>query len=340
MDNFSPRSDNTSLPDLFRTETLAASCEILSCALTGSRRARGLGIAVWALWIGAAVATTPAVLAAYRTPVDSPRGRLLGTPSRARETQQVLTYLAQQPPEQRILILRGEPLYYFLSGRRIPARFDLLVPGLFAPEDDPGFAAGLGDVDQVIYNPRESALVPRPLVAYAPATAAALARGFRIVETLGDAAVVLRPTDAAARERTVVDLWESSEELAAAERTSWLMYRVMAVDLETEGESCFEQRHRAAKGESVTAVPIFHPRTWLPVARDSEPVRFSIRVEGQTSEHEGVPGVPGPPLRLPLDSFAEREIEIRFCVSAPGAAPDAMSARELGWAEARIVRAP
>lgn len=310
------------------------------------------GIVLCAIWLGAGLATTAAVLAVYRTPVDMPRGRMLGAPSRARETARVLAYLDQQRDDERILILRGEPLYYFLSGRRVPLAFDLLMPGVITPADDASVADRLASIDQVIYNPQETPLVPSPIVDYAPRTAAVLAGDFRVDRMVSKTALILkRRREVALPETVEVDLWDRFYELQLPSerivRESWIMYRVIVVQLEAEGaRTCFSLSHRVGRGEAISVTPLSHPDTWSARAqgismsdvmfeisiREKSPIKKAMGVE------ERILGEPGVPIRVPLDAFVGRSIEIRFCAGPSHGDRAVPTPERVGWAEPSIVR--
>lgn len=332
---------------------------------TDERRAAWLLPAVCSVWLAAGAVGAYAVFAGYNTPVDTPRGRLFGRPDEAENTRGVLAYLAAQPVDARILALRADPLYYYLSDRRMPGRFDLLMPGIVGPGDDDVIARGLREVEQVIYNPKFMLTVQAPLTEYAPETARTLANEFRVAGVLNPTAVVLERGAAPPPAVTVVDLWQRFGDLRQFvnggppnpnsmppryEPVSWMMYRVLGTAIhERDQQACFDVAHGVGPDEAIAVTPMLHPITWAQVpgdpdySRDLVGARFTIAVQtpdsGWQTVHSGEqpPGPPGERLRISLARFAGRSVDIRFCAESLTPRPGKAYALP-GWAEPRIVR--
>jgi len=333
----------------------------------GIRAAIGAG----ALWLAFGIMATAAVFVAYQVPVDTPRGRLFVPFFEADSTRRLLAYLDDQPREARIVFLRSEPLFYFLSGRRIPILFDLVMPALLSPGDDARISGELAAVDQVIYNPKVLNSLPNPITEYAPETARTLSSNFHLTQVISPTALALKPWRAPApSDVTVVDLWDnfgdlrlewrSAPQLAPqpadpphrAERISWMMYRVVAsIVYERDVWSCFAVSHTVRSGEAIATTPMLDPLTWAPTPGDpgfkpeTTGAAFEIAIGEPSTAGETVYtgeralGTPPEPIRVPLDAFAGRQVEIRFCAAAaPGSRPGPVYA-PAGWAEPRIVRA-
>jgi hypothetical protein len=315
-------------------------------ASAGSRPARGALLAGAALWLAAGAAMTAVVLGTYRVPLETPRGRVRARPTEIAEVKSVLAFLRARPRDETFLFLRADPLYYFLADRRIPAPFDLVVPGYLTPEDDARLAAGLGAVDRVLYDPSRIPTMTTPITEYAPRTSEALARGFRVERLVTPNEFLLGRGDGARGGSRVVDLWDRSPELEGEARAeSWLMYRVLALDLPADGSrACFAFVHEARRGEGVSALPMLSPDLWIWARGRPSAVRarFEIRARapggpGVVLWSEELAAAPPPPEAFAsLDAFAERPVELSFCAGishGPGlATPGA-------WAEPAIVRA-
>ncbi len=324
---------------------LIVSC-VAALAPWASRSLWGKGVAgtLCTLWLLSAVATGVALFMAYGTPVQTARGRLLEAPLQADKVNRVLAYLEQQPDDARILILRGEPFYYFASGRRVPVEFDMLIPVVVTPADDKRVAERLVDIDQIVYNLREYPLIPSPIVEHAPRTASVLANDFRITRELSQAALILKPRSPAFPTEAVVrDLWDSLGELDDASdrfvRESWAMFRVIAVRQDTGGgRICLRVSHAVGANEVISANPVVRQLTWgaktISIAkrtfeidvRDVSGAKHVTRVEDRSA------GWPQDPMRVPLAAFQGRLVEIRLCANAPA------KFATVGWAEPRILR--
>jgi len=224
---------------------------------------RGFGIAALALWLAGSVLTFWAVLRAYDTRVSTPVGTLVGASSRAAELRSVMAWVSEQPRTERVLFLRGKPLYYFLSGRQIPIRFDLLMPGLVKVSDDREIAHNLSQIDTVVYQLRETPLIPLPIGAYAPRTAQVLARYFRLERRISDDALLLRHRSEPAEPRAGVrDLWRESASSGAGSpiaRYRWLFFDVLTA---REAGGCLHFDHIARSGEALTVTPLLRPDLW------------------------------------------------------------------------------
>ncbi|MCZ6785367.1 MAG: glycosyltransferase family 39 protein [Proteobacteria bacterium] len=300
-----------------------------------------LSLWVGGIWLAAGLAIGAAIFAVYRVPVESPRGDLLASPTTARNSNRLLRYLDTRPPDERILILRAQPIHYFLSGRRIPGRFDLLMPGVIGPpENDALIAESLSDVDRVIYDPKPFPTIPVPITEYAPLTSETLASRFQIDEIVSEKAFVLKRADTGPPETVAVDIWRDFDRFSKsrrAQRDSWMVYRILAADLESGGEPvCVTVPHAVAPGDWIATTPItLPPPFWgggnAPAARFRVDLRDGTRAE-TLYEASVTVDPPGERLRIPLSSVAGRQVEIDFCISALHAPVRA------GWARPRIVR--
>lgn len=333
------RADWTHLMNVYPA-LIVLSATALAWLARASRPWNLCGAGLLAIWLAGGTACYAAVLMAYRTPVSTPRGRLIGTPERAAEAARVLAYLRERPAREKIVILRGEPLYYFLTGRRILLRHDVFLPGLVRETDDGWTAARLREVDVVLYNPRESPLIPLTLPEYAPASAAVLAREFRIVRTLGEAALVLRPLDKRVpRGLEREDLWGATSQRHRSDaeplRTHWAMYRVLtAPSSDPGGAACWSFERAVEVGDRLVVLPLLHPRLWGSGPQPPPSVRFTIEVDGRlVHETRRSAGPPGDGVEVPLGDSRGRRVHVRLCTEAP--AP--LAERDAGWAEPRIV---
>jgi 4-amino-4-deoxy-L-arabinose transferase-like glycosyltransferase len=322
----------------------------------GKPLARGLSI----LWLTGGLLAAVAVFIVYVNHVVTPRGPLLVPSWEADSLTAVLRHVERQPRQERILFLCMEPLYYFLTDRRVPNQFDLVAPGYFRQHDDERIAESLSSVDQVIFNPQPFPTLPMALGDYAPRTAMTLAETFQAAELLSPTACLLRPAGGSSDTKaTKVDLWD---ELGSPdqsfqgrwppdwqtdfERVRWMVYRVVAQKhARPKREYCFEHSLSVGTDDSLQAIPIFHPETWAsafnPGVQAAEFRIQAIEDGGRTVElyaGRAVPAIPRQPLRVPLDRFRGRRIRVRFCTELD-ASDDLRSDHPLvGWAEPRVVQ--
>jgi hypothetical protein len=324
----------------------------------------GPGVAV--VWFTTGALMTAIVMVIYRTPVESPRGTVLAASDEAAQATRVLAYVARQPREQRIAFLRSEPLYYFLTDRRNPLAFDLLLVGFLRAEDDPQIAEALSQVDQVIYNPKPVPTGAVPITEYAPATAELLSSRFEVVEVLGAAAFVLKRTDGpVTTERVVVDLSDPSCALrpfrligdrmqvlpdgspARVERDDWLTYQIItAAPVGRVARTCFDVDHDVGADESIVTRPIFHPAFigLSGTSVDAPRVDFEIAVVRDPhrtdtihrTSHSGT--MPGPVIHASLRSYAGQRVTVRFCTRIADDAPAIARYAAAAWAAPRIVK--
>ncbi len=326
-----------------------------------TRAAVGLAL----FWLAAGASVGAAAFAIYRTPIDTARGRIVAPPKEAEYATHVLEYLDAQEEDARILLMRGRPLFYFLTGRRVPVRFDLVTPRLVAPGDDEGLVTNLRRVDQVIYDPSVIPTLREPLTAYAPRSAAFLATRFRVVDIIHPTAVVLKPAPPVAnQDLEVMDLWESFDELdyvlrignrtasgapdprRSVRRKSWMMYRVItSPTYQSLVWTCFGLLHSVGPDEAIVTTPMFHPSEWsATLDRSKTVVTFEVRMEagskGTTvlySEAQPV-AIPGGPIRVPLRSIQGEIGELQFCTTIASSPPLKGRGVSAAWAELRIVR--
>ncbi|HVO23851.1 MAG TPA: hypothetical protein VMW56_09500, partial [Candidatus Margulisiibacteriota bacterium] len=349
---------------------------LLVCAVVFARLLSGVRWAAWvaviacAGWLMIGIAAALAVFVAYDMPLDTPRGRLLGPRREVRDAAQVLAYVDRQSPGEHILFFRADPLYYFLTNRRIPIMLELVMPALLGPEDDAAISRSLSHVDQVIYNPKRYSTLATPVTEYIPHTARTLASDFRAVEALSPTAVVLkRRARPRQTERVVADFWDDAAHLQASveadgngelpsdvgadapavEHANWLMYRVLAFTLRQHNLwQCVATTHRVDSDETVAAIPLLNPLTWLrgdpdfPADASGARFRISVRtadgVRHTLYERAQPLAVPPDELHLALDRFAGQQVEIGFCATLPPDGPPGSATALAGWAEPRIVR--
>lgn len=330
--------------------------------LAASVWGRRVAVAAQAAWLSVGLLVAVAIFIVYRSPVITSRGSLLVPPHEAEDTNAVLSYLEQQPQREHILFLRAEPLYYFFSGRSIPGRFDLVMPGIVNASGDADLASILPGVDQVVYNPKSIPTVPSPLMEYAPHLAQTLSERFRIAEIIAPTACVLAPSqDGNGTGSVAMDFWDDYDHLQQVtvgdrpeiahefERTNWMMYRVLSsMVLTPDLATCFYEQVTVSAGDVLEALPLFHPDTWIP--RLGDPLisagAFQIDVLRPTPEHservyyaELPPGKPTEPVRIPLDAFADKRVTLHFCTAVRAERAPTAAHALLGWAEPRIVRA-
>lgn len=326
------------------------------------RAARLLGALLFALWLGAGVAVSAALMAVPSAPLDTPRGRLVGAERVVENAGPVVRYLAARPADERIAVLPSSPLYYFLAGRRMPLAHDIFMLGAVGPRADRRTADELSGVEQVVFDPWPLPFVYSSLPEYAPLTSAVLVAEFRVERILspGGYLLVRRPPQGAGR--TVVDLWQElleREEGAApgprfAPRTerrplqvgprSWMFYRAISLPLAAmQPRACTSFAHASEGREALVFLPMFDPADWPPPGSGAVPARalFEVRVRrGGSAEQtlfreERSAGPPGESVRVPLGSRAGQEIEIALCTELAERKRGVVRA---GFAEARIVR--
>lgn len=360
------RADWTHLMNVFPALLLVIVVVIESWA-AASRWRRHAAMAAWSLWLIVGGLAAAVVFTTYSVPVDTPRGRLFAPSEEAKNTRLLLTYLKRQPERERIGFLRAEPLFYFLTDRRIHLGFDLVMPGLVGPGDDERIAQSLEDVDQIVYNPKGFVTVPSPITEYAPQTAHVIATKFLVTRILSATAFVLRPADTdTPADATVIDLWDDSDglsqftlgarpvavELPRYERTSWMVWRVLATGIARRAESaCFAFHHTVGTGEALVTTAMLDPIAWAQVpgyadySHDLSGAAFTITVKRPnvpvTTVYaaERQPGQAGDPVRIPLGPFTGSNVEIRFCVALRSAVRSDSAYTLAGWAEPRIVQA-
>ena len=120
-------------------------------------------------------------------------------------------------------------------------------------------------------------------------------------------------------------------------REHWGFYRVLSPPKTPAAgrRRCFGIPLVPSPGEDVTALALFAPEAWGEAALPR--VRFELAIaegndETVVAREVRTPGRPGPPLRASLDSYADRDVLVRFCVIRRADEPQA------GFGEPRIVR--
>jgi hypothetical protein len=316
---------------------------------------RGFAVALAAAWILAGSLVAAAAFAAYDAPLETSRGLLYVTPDEARDARRVLDYVDAQAEASRIAFLPNHPIYYSLTGRRILSAFDLLIPAYFRPGDDDALAADLAQVDQVVYDPNVLPTVAEALAEFAPKSARVLARRFDFTKALSPTAYVLEALSSERQRELdrsqVVDLFDRESALPKKRKarfvdtTHWMMYRVLAAKIRAKQPgNCFSIPHEVGQAESLTFVPMFHPRLWTAGSQSDElrHLRFSVRIESPSgpvvtpfSEMREA-GTPNRPVTIALDAHVGKQIVLSLCATRrivdPGPAGVA------GFAEARIER--
>jgi 4-amino-4-deoxy-L-arabinose transferase-like glycosyltransferase len=319
------------------------------------------GVAAYVTWLAMGLILTIAALLAYATPLQTARGRLLVSNYEATEARRLLDYLNRQPQDDRILIMRHCPLYYFLTGRRIPGAFDLVMPGLVNGGGDARLADTIATVGQVVYDPSELPTVPSPLAEYAPQTASALAGRFHVVEILSPSAYVFKAmAPGEGVRRPAVDFWERLHAQRAAvlakasssgqspdfEATGWLMYRVVVSKVrEPSVRSCFSQSVVIGPGALISTTPMFYPEEWAPRwGRQVEGGKFEIEVRGEGRRpviaYSRTIAPPGPVqgVEIRLDAFVGEAVRISLCTTLLAQQTPKAAHGFIGWAEPRMLQ--
>jgi hypothetical protein len=355
------RADWTHLMNVY--PGLLIPCAVaLSRLSTRWRAVRLLGGLLFALWLGAGVATSAALMAIPSAPLDTPRGRLVGAQRVVENAGPVVHYLAARPPDESIAVLPSAPLYYFLAGRHMPLAHDLFMPGLIGPRADRRTADELAAVERVVFDPWPLPFVYSSMPEYAPLTSAVLAEEFRVERVLSPGGYLLERRAPLGAGPLVVDLWQELLERedggapgpSFAPRTqrrplqvgprSWMFYRAISLPLAAmQPRACTSFAHVSEGGEALAFLPMFDPADWPAPGSGATPARavFEVRVRraggaGQTLFHEErSAGPPGEGVRVPLGGRAGQEIEIELCTALAERKRGVVRA---GFAEARIER--
>ena len=289
------------------------------------------------LWLLAGILLTPMIVSTYDEPVDTEAGRVYMAPDVARNVDHVLSYLREQPPDERIAIFYVEPMLYFLSGRHAPVSYDFIAPGVVTPPEDLRLARELGDVDRIVYNPSHPPNLPNPLRDFAPETAKTLVRDFEITEVLGWYAFALERRGETRRTSMQLDTEARGPGAEHWSVADWLMYRGAAT---TPGQNarCRRARHLVTRGEILEAVPLFDPATLQRPKGAQVRARFSIaiaRPEGRRELYAQVRSPTDTPatVAIDLDDVAGRQIDLLFCVERVGPLP-----APVAWMAPQVVR--
>jgi len=328
------------------------------CAIVLHRwpvRSVRLPLVAMATWGVAGAFATFAVFNIYDTTLETPRGNLVVTADDAADATDVLAFLERQPPEARILLLRTMPLFYFLSDRPIPGRFDLFLPGYFRPGEDEQSAHLVENVDLVVYNPNDSIGIPKPITEFAPLTARALADRFEISEVLNPTAFVLRPGEPTRPATVVADIARHFDaggmEPDRVHATSWLMYPVVTTIVRDGDRAvCFSHRQQVESGDTLSVLPMFKhlawtDRYWHDAARRAH-LAIELRVEQGAGPHRPktlyagnhTAGPPGDRIEIDLTPYAGRRVALRFCAQRFLADHEQRKVATVGWADARILK--
>ena len=365
------RADWAHLMNVYPPLLIVSIVALHRASVTVAARRAALGLV--GAWVLAGVLMAAVIFKVYSVPVATPHGQLLAPSFEAQDAKRVLAYVAALPPETRVAFLREEPLYYYLTDRPMPTAFDLVMPAYLRPGSDARLARELRDVDEIIYNPKLMATIPGVITDYAAETAAMLRQNFRVAMVLSPTAFILRHREAVPRpEVTVVDLWSEFDRLRPevrkgdrqmelprdiqqqVTRTSWIVFRVVGTLIRDRGiPVCFSVSHRPAPGEAISTIPMLDPERWVPGERDIIPeqrdrwtraVTFEVTVHSRDmpattifSEERRPQEIPAP-VRIDLEPFVGRTVDLRFCATAQPNTPGAAYVAA-GWAEPRIVRA-
>ncbi len=333
-----------------------------------SRWARVPVLGLASLWIAAALGCGYAIFRTHTTPFETPAGKMILTPIDAESIAPLLDFLETRPAAEPILIFPAEPVFYFLARRPVPIRFEHIMPGLLLPGDDATLADDLARVDRVIFNPHIFPTVSVPVTDFAPRLVQTLATDFEVERVLSPRAIVLTRRDPAPdRLETRVDFWSEFNPTAypaidedldkqvpkawprSIERTTWLMYRVIATPLDIDRESaCVGVRHSVETGDRLAFRPAFHPGSWSGalLAPPGLPVRFRIEIRTPFKtprivyESEQIANPMGDEREIDLAPWTGKNIGVRFCAELvlPEEDPSPKTYLAVGWAEPRIVR--
>ncbi len=324
-----------------------------------SRLGIRVGGALLGGWVGAGLFIAWAAIRVYDSPIETDRGRVLAPKGQAEYAALVLER-EKKMRDQKLLFVRADALFYFLSGRPIPSPIDLMLPGIFIPGDDVRMRDSLHEIDAIFYNPSMLPSIPSPVTEFIPETAAYLASHFRVTEVIEAAASVAKvvhstsllleriPADADSTEQ-VVDVWSQVNELEPDEgevvRESWLMYHVLAVEFPTQSPArCFSLQHTVDAGQAVTFLAMTPPGDWRSALGNSgDFLHFEVfateRSTGRAllgSVRQQSSAIPER-VRISLDAYAGREISLQFCVrAADGFSRETTVA---GWGDAQIIEA-
>jgi len=317
---------------------LARVAESSALALHGARTLLGA-------WLCFGVAGAVCHVVAERHPVSTPRGTLYGSARQASFTQRILAAVSEHPATERIAFLPGIPLYHFLAERRLELPVDLVQPGIVSSDLDVRLAKALRELDRVVFDPRPVPFVDGGIRDFAPATSAVLADHFRWSGIITLNAYELTRLSSASGDEPRVRSRPWARQGDA--RREWMFHRVLATPAGPDGRPvCAGFAYTPESGDWLSTIPMFDPRTWTDERRfAAQPPPAQITVEATLGDGSAVslyaerlaPGLPGPPLHLPLDAFSGRRIELRLCASA---LPDAIAGSPVGWADVRVLAPP
>lgn len=336
---------------------------LVACMVAGSRLgrrsrlARAAGVTLLALWLGAGGAVAAAVLVSSASPLDTARGRLIGSQSEVAGAAPVVRYLESRPVDERIAVLPAAPLYYFLAGRSMPLSYALFLPVLDYASADRLTARELADVAKVVFSTVPIPFVEGAIPEYGPLSAAVLANDFHVERMLAPRAVLLGRRPSADSDHIVADLWDSLRTRGVPVRSgrrrgpggaklpalvSWAFYRAVWLPVRAgSGATCVSLEHTAGAREALGFLPLFHPRSWGPAAEGKGADRgavFEVRARRagavETLYREQLDaGPPGDRVRLPLARFSGQPIDLELCAEAAGSGAPVRAA----FAEPRIV---
>lgn len=332
-----------------------APAPLIVCAAEVARLRRGrarVGAVLLCAWALAGGLAAAAVFDTHDTPLETPRGRLRASHQEVSDAAALLAFLEQTPREERVLLMRTLPLFYFLADRPIVSPFDLFLPAYLRPGEDERFADRLRQVDAVVYNPNELLGIPSPITEFAPRTARALADGFEVSRQLAPTLLLLEPRAGGPERRPVVaEIAREPERVGTGaragrvEHTSWLVYPVVTTRLlRGDRAVCMQYPHRVAAGEVLSVRPMFEHLAWTdrhwPDAARRVIASVHLRAGGVDTPlfvEERRAGPPGPPLELSLEAWAGRSALLRFCAQRPRGDSEARGIASFGWADPRIL---
>ena len=153
--------------------------------LASSRPARAAGIAVTAAL--ALFALTLVARMPHDQRFEHPRARLWLTGETLRVLSEQLGWIQDIPPQERLAVIPGDALHYFLSARPMPLRSSVVLPHAVLRDGGRALVEALDreNVDWVLYSEIRLPDIPR-LAEYAPALWNALETRFETVRARGE----------------------------------------------------------------------------------------------------------------------------------------------------------
>lgn len=199
-------------------------------ATRGGKLAGAIGAVAGFVWFAGALFAWLAIPRIYNTPLDTDRGRLYATPVQVAHVRAILDAIAETGDGARVLLLRGQSLFYFLSARPPLVHNELVLPGVFRDRDDLAWVEDLDRADAVIYDAHRSRLIPGHLQDDAPRVADKLATEFRVSRRLTPVQVELVRDEPSPQGVPAGDPWQDFANAADGARTAnWRAFRATVV---------------------------------------------------------------------------------------------------------------